>query len=554
MDFYKDPLKILIIDDDERVFEEITKRISILNYHIISYYLNPNKYLSSINHPHTIHEVDCMERVKSENEFIKTKFKPENYTFYSKVDIIFLDLELETEKVSKIMYRREDLAGGTIFLPYFRINFPWIPVICISRLFDHKESNYFSSVAGSYGFDGYLHKDSFYETVKESKTKGDDENTRGKTLQNNDLIDTKLFNTIINNAKEHRICYQTDYSFSKSNKQLEFAVPPPIEKSLDSKYNNWREFFKIVFFPFDKIVVKQISGGYSGASTYRIKLIKRKLDEQTESFWLLKISDNPCKLDKEVKSHYSFQQSGLPYARSVPMLWKGVVEAYNISCIVYKFAEGTNTLSNIISDYEVTKLNFVKLKSLFEVIYNKEKCLSQDSTIAQAVKILLEPNRIINDPIVIKAKLEILNLIEDIFFDELTKYTSCWIHGDLHTKNILIGERNVLIDFARACIGPLIYDISKLSCDLLYHFDECREKDILFLDKNTKLFNLISQSINLSTLTKEDKKLFGIFLIFELASCLYKEFDDEKQLKNFRKWIRKFLKSITINSKQLVIK
>jgi hypothetical protein len=38
MEYFKEPLKILIIDDDERVFKDITMRISTLNYHIESYY------------------------------------------------------------------------------------------------------------------------------------------------------------------------------------------------------------------------------------------------------------------------------------------------------------------------------------------------------------------------------------------------------------------------------------------------------------------------------------------------------------------------------------
>ncbi len=465
-----------------------------------------------------------------------------------------MDLELETEKVSKVMYNREDLAGGTIFLPYFRINFPWIPVICISRLFDHKESSYFSSVAGSYGFDGYLHKDSLYETVKESKINKEEKN-RDNSLQNCELIDTKLFNTIINNAKEHRICYQTDYSYTKHTNQLKIEVQNKIKTLLNSaEYSEWRELLKIAFFPFNKIEIEPISGGYSGALTFRITARISKMNEQSESAWLLKLSNRPDKLHQEIINHYSFQRSGLPYARSVQLLWRGVVEIFNISCIIYKFAEGTDTLSNILTVNKNTKEELIKLKSLFGTIYNKEKRKTNRLIALEPINLLQEPDKVIDSLKENRINLKVLSEIKNSFFDEFVEYTSCWIHGDLHTKNILIGERNVLIDFARACIGPFVYDIAKFSCDLLYHIDEYRETDILFLSKNTKMKDIISELFNINELTEGDRLLFRIFVIFELASCLYKDYDDENRLKKFRKWITKFLKSITINQKQLVIK
>ena len=115
----------------------------------------------------------------------------------------------------------------------------------------------------------------------------------------------------------------------------------------------------------------------------------------------------------------------------------------------------------------------------------------------------------------------------------------CWLHGDLHLRNILLGERNVLIDFARSKMGPLVLDLAKFASDLLLRVDELRtdEFPVSIENKNHLLLQVLYPINNLFNFNKDDIILYDIFLKIYLAIALdYPDVDDKA-----KEWVIKKL-------------
>jgi len=469
-------MNVLLVEDNNVIMEEIRN-----NLHIIG--VNPD-IVHIIPRP----GVDIVELLPSGDEL-------------NKFDLALIDLELYPFN-RKVQYDPDDLAGGTKVLPYLRKKAPWLPVIAESRLFS-KEAEYFLAIAGSFGFDGHLPNELFIS----------------------DSFSRQLWDSIYNNAVNNRRKTIFSCDFTSPNNALKIAVDDNFREKLNAELPAWETILQSMFYFGDKISIRQIGDGFSGALTFRTKVVQRNIDIKTDSEWLVKLSGNPYKLTKELNAHTNMMLSGVEYARTVPLLWRGAVVENGEGGLAYQFASSTDVaLSKCTSIEEARKLS-IEISDMVSRMYSN--AVGDDEPISSLINEWFSEGRI-------KSALEHSqdnNLKEN--FHNIVNYHRCWIHGDLHLRNILIGDRNVFIDFARSRPGPIALDLAKLSSDILLHLDEARVENFPNLkDEKQPINNIISpilDKLSLKLSLKEgDVDLYNIFLkIFLLIALDFPDINKE---------------------------
>lgn len=473
-------MNILIIEDNSRVKSSIEDNLRIIGID-----------------PH-------LDHIIPNNESNIEELLPKNEDL-NKYDLALVDLELDPFIKKKLKYCPEDLEGGTKILPYLRKVAPWLPVIAESRLFSH-ESEYFLAIAGSFGFDGYLPNEIF---ISDSF--------------NRELWDIIYFNALMNRRRSIIKC-----DFHLPNKSLNIMASNQIKKQLNDNMPLWNDVLESMFYFCDKITIEPISGGYSGAVTFRVKVENRNLGNISESNWLLKLSNNIFKLNIESKSHIHMMLNGLEYARSVPLLWRGAIVSGRTAGIAYQFASSTDIALSKCNNYKSTIKTISMIKDMIVNMYKQST--SESNTIltlilqwysVQDLKDIVSGSK---DDSLIDS---INNMLDgnDNMFDRVLYYKKCWIHGDLHLRNILLGDRNVFIDFAKSKVGPVVIDLAKLAYDLLINVNELRTDEFPSIkDGQFKITKIMFDFNNDLKLDNSDFELYDLFLKFYLLIAL--KYDD----------------------------
>ena len=425
-------------------------------------------------------------------------------------------------------YDLENLAGGTRVLPYLRENAPWLPTIAFSKLFSDQHEA-LQAVAGSFGFDGHIPRKLFPLNK----------------------INRNLWEIIINQAilLRKRAVLGAEFDPEKAQAMSDDNIICD-SKELKDKLNNefplWREVIKDSFYYSDQIILSSIPGGFSGAVTLKAEVIEKKIGKGTAGNWLVKISKSPWKLNMEVKAHLNAIRSGQEYARTVPLLWNGVVVKNRIGLIAYQFAKNTKVALECLSDDNSASKLCGELKTMFKGLYPPEKIDDKQG---------IEFSKFINEWFSPKKLEKVARHFQDKEFEQtlltiadgktvknipgVLKPNLCWLHGDLHLRNILLGERNVLIDFAISKMGPLVLDLAKFASDLLLRVDELRtdEFPVSIENKNHLLLQVLYPINNLFNFNKDDIILYDIFLKIYLAIALdYPDVDDKA-----KEWVIKKL-------------
>ena len=436
----------------------------------------------------------------------------------NKYDFSLVDLELYPLK-RNIEYERDDLSGGTHVLPYLRKHSPWLPVIAESRLFD-EISGYFFSIAGSFGFDGH-----FARHVFQSKS-----------------FNRRLWDTIIDNAVLNRKKEILGHEYDQRNEELDISIKPALRKELNSNLPTWENLLKDSFYFGDKLSVEKMSGGFSGAYALRGKIIRRNVFDQQESVWLIKMSNNPFKLQAETDSHLNIFRSGIEYARSVPLLYNKVLVEKGCGIIAYQFAEDTRIAEEIITDYEKFEIYYKDIISLLLSFYKADKRFSDTDDIRRITNGWFSNKRI--DKLVKKhIELEPVSILkclscgeEQTLLDSSVKYTKCWLHGDLHLRNILMGERAILIDFARSKPGPIAVDLAILSSNLLLRLKDLRDNFIPKYNEKPGKLKILFGAIGELLPLDGDKILFNLYLKLFLAIAL--TYNDDDLASGTKAWLK----------------
>lgn len=449
--------------------------------------------------------------------------KPHDLNEY---DIALIDLELYSPKDGK--YEVKNLSGGMNVLPYLRKHAPWLPVIAASKLFS-EENPAMHSLAGSFGFDGQIPRKMFPT----------------------EIITKEVWNIIIDQAilLRKKSVLTEEYNIRKSNAITDDNIiedNSELKEFLNNNFSSYKKLIKDCFFYSDQIFLSKIPGGFSGAITLKAKVIEKNIERSTSGNWLVKISKSPSKLNQEVIAHQRMIRSGQEYARTVPLLWSGVIAEKNIGLIAYQYADNTVTALEFLVNNNAIKL-CNELKSLFQGLYNSTKLeMNQNNTFISLINrwFSLENLKKTTELLPNGSYKKVLKIISNGDTPKgvptILNNTFCWLHGDLHLRNILIGERNVLIDFARSGFGPIVLDLAKYTSDLLISAEEFKNYDIDFskIYNNTTLFKTLSPITKLFNLNNNDIILFEVLVKIYFAIALgYPDVDD-----NTKRWIKTLLR------------
>jgi CheY-like chemotaxis protein len=427
------------------------------------------------------------------------------------------------------LYDLHNLSGGHNVLPYLRKNAPWLPVIAFSKLFSDDQGA-LQALAGSFGFDGHI----------------------PRILFPTNKINRDLWRIIVNQAVllRKRAVMGAEYDREKAQSigdDMIVSDPAELSNILDNNFPLWRKVIRDSFYYSDQIILSSIPGGFSGAVTLRAEVIEKKVGRVTAGNWLVKISKSPWQLNMEVNAHLEAIRSGQEYARTVPLLWNGVVVENKIGLIAYQFAKNTKVALECLCNTNDALILCGNLKSMFTGMYPPEKVddkqvIALDKFIATwfSSEQLRKAAGHLSDS---KFQKTLLAIADDKAVNNIPnalKPNLCWLHGDLHLRNILMGERNLLIDFARSKMGPLVLDLAKFASDLLLRVDELRtDKFPVFMEnKNQRLLEVLNPINSIFKFNDYDIILYNLLLKIYLAIALdYPDVDD-----NAKHWIKAQLK------------
>lgn len=420
---------------------------------------------------------------------------------YNEIDLILLDLELG----KKVSNPPGDLFGKDRILPYLRNLARWIPVICLS---------------------GFLGSD---RTVAKISTTGFD------GLVSKNLFTSELFIPmwlgIENGARLNRIAALTGRGVIELQHSLKSTGDPIwgeiFEQQVDQIGKD--EFVKLLSLlglSEGRTTIDHIHQGFSGAVVARA-YAPRGSDT---SCWLVKASQSPGKLDREIRRHREVFLDGVSRRLTVPPVWWAPIATKGGAIIAYEFEQNSRTLLEEIRDSHIEIQ--VALESIRPALSSLYSGLSGAPIVPSHALRSYFKNLRSHEELPEKA-------IPNIFASKTPNEAlgqavilkhGCQ-HGDLHASNILISDLGpALIDFAHylsrasesdmAAI-PLI-DLAKLACDFWVNGIYPQVKGLLTgEDLTNPVFHPIVDLFTLKQQPNEDEiQFFGMANQCHLARYL----------------------------------
>jgi len=365
-------------------------------------------------------------------------------TFFDDVELALVDLELGAGTRDS----PGDYLGRDLVLREIRSQASWIPVVLVSQYI--RGDLAILAETTPYDFDAVLTKTFF----------GDRKTNR------------KQWEELRFNVGIKRIAALTGRSTCEVTSTLEHTVELDYGRGVAEHIERYgkEEFerlLKLLDLGSPRIVLDEVVFGYSGLSV--AKAICRKGGRSTQ--WLLKFGTSIRKLDRELSAHRRMFEDGFTRLMSVPVFcWKPVVWR-SLGVIAYEFEEGADTLFCKVQKEGSTQALVHARRALQELYAGiHEDVIVPRNQLKRLVKRLAgEKNRT-------GWGATVLALLENSKHDDLDKPVRVLVgceHGDLHTRNILVGKRGpILIDFAHYLRerdsekGVPLFDLAKLLVDL----------------------------------------------------------------------------------------
>lgn len=437
-------------------------------------------------------------------------------------DVALVDLELKgahSKPAMPISYYPRDLGGGSEILPHIREQAPWLPVIGYSRLFDFDIPS-FLSVVGGFRFDGLIQR----------------------TMFDGAKLHREMWNLLLDSAIAARMRAVLGEEFSaESAGRCMIRATKALRRELDSLEGDWEGLLQRCFYFADDLSVELLTPGYSGAVVLKVVATTRLKEGAQKGSWVVKMSVRRADMWMECRAHRHFLQAGLPLARSVPLLWGGVVTHGRLGAVVYQLASNSTDARTALKTWGADKVEPRIAAVLRELHGDPAKQVAPLGSLLQGV--VASASR------VDRAASELTEWELGVLWARFRAETSAgvlektvnvsagMVHRDLHLRNVLLGERDVLIDFALAQAGPIVYDLARVATDFLLVEvgDETRPLALSLEDETVS--ELVTKLGGALTESEHDQVVFELCLQLCFAQAFtYEDISDAQ-----RKWIAQSL-------------
>lgn len=363
----------------------------------------------------------------------------------SDLDLVLLDLELSITSDQP----PGDLLGREVALPCLRSRARWIPVILVSRYLD-KDSLLVAN-SSPFGFDGLLPKRAL-TNLAFNRTMWDDLIRRASLNRVAALTGRDIF------ALEDAMAGDMSLSYGST-------IANQIDQVGEETLKN---LLKLAGFSRGQVAIEHLEQGYSGSLVMRA-LCRRG---NREANWLLKVSQDKAKLNRELVRHRQVQLDGITRRITVPPLWGAPIVWGSSALIAYEFERDSRSLLELIQDVGIQD-GLSRIRGALEDLY--EGCTAE-SVIPTAELSKVMGNQVPIRGIPEQSLLYALSTARPSnSLDQAAKILCGCHHGDLHSRNILVSDSGVaLIDFAHYVAhsvegttrGIPLLDLAKLAVDL----------------------------------------------------------------------------------------
>lgn len=363
---------------------------------------------------------------------------------FDEYDVVLLDLELGSTAPKP----PGDKFGRDVVLRYLRTHARWIPVILLSAYLGSDDN---VAECSTYGFDGLLSKEFFGS--------------------NNFYA---AWPKIDRQANLCRVASLTGRDVFQLRDELEGQSPPPWGETLKQQIKSIGEDTLLELLRLAGLAAREvpplehIEQGYSGSLVFRARCERGG----RVANWLVKVSQEPAKLDREISRHRIVFLDGVTRRVTVPPLWWAPIVAGSTGLIAYEFERDSKSLLEFIQDNSLKEGLEVVQPALAE-LYGEIR--------TTPITPLVELTQHFGKLDVIKGipqesvVFAFANHLPNDDLDQPLTLRYGRHHGDLHARNVLISDLGpAIIDFAHYVSydgkepghGIPLLDLAKLSVDL----------------------------------------------------------------------------------------
>jgi CheY-like chemotaxis protein len=438
---------------------------------------------------------------------------------WDKYDLAFVDLDLSGRHARAAVFAG-DLAGGSEILPEIRHRAPWLPVLSCSGFY--QSGDFFILIAGTFPFDAHF----------------------PKPLESQ--LDNDAWCDLFNAAERNALVRTLGQGFADSREKgvdVRAATNALEASGLDPV--DVRAVLGRLFYDRESVSLEPVPPGFSGASTFRAKAMQRSLDGARESDWLVKLGSSSVRLQGEAEAHLHFQRAGIGMLRSVPLLWPNVVRSGRVSAIAYQFAANTVDGVEAVSMWgaEAALTRFTKLLLAFHST-SVQQTAPHSSLFDSKAPSGPDYREVVESLTDGETKSLLLELsgahqAPSHRLSQLVTYSSSLLHGDLNIRNFMLGERDILIDFEYAAVGPVAIDLAGFSASLLLYARSLRAGCSFDASTTTLILPCTTELVETVLTTSDDNLLYAEFVVSYLAGALRWPAIPRET----KEWVRLFLRA-----------
>lgn len=375
---------------------------------------------------------------------------------FDEYDVALLDLELGSTAPNP----PNDTLGRDVVLRYLRIHARWIPVILLSAFLGTDKT---VTECSTYGFDALLSKDLFGSS---------------------NFI--AMWPEIERQANLCRVASLTGRDVFQLRDELKGQSPHTWGETLGHQLESIGEgtlgkLLRLAGFGGHGVTLEHIEQGFSGSLVFRARCERGG----RVASWLVKVSREPAKLDREIRRHRMVFLDGVTRRVTVPPLWWAPIVADSTGLIAYEFERDSKSLFEVIRD-RGTKEGLEVARPALAELYGEIRTTSiiPAAEMTQHFGKLDVMQGISKESVVFALANHQPN---DNLDRSLTLRHGCH-HGDLHSRNVLISDLGpAIIDFAHYVSyehkepghGIPLLDLAKLSVDLWVNKCFSRTEELL---------------------------------------------------------------------------